>query len=487
MGIIVRQSLKASVVGYVAAIVGVINTFFIYTLCFSESQLGQIRFVQDTAILLAGLFSLGVYNIAVRFFPEFKSENKHNGFLGLLLLFFLGGVSLFTILYGLIYQSLPEEFNENIGVIWLTFSSVILAKILFHYTSNFGRIVVPSVLNNLFVKIGLSLIALYFLYTQLSFSVLLYGVPIIYGSAALGLVLYVGYIKQLKVSFQFSFLTKARLKQILTYAGFGILGTIGSSLATRLDIFMVTDILDYARTGVYAIAFNIANLLMVPTAAIFAISGPIIAGALKKNDMNHVEEIYKKSGLNLFILGCLIMILIWCNIDAIFDIIPNGDRYKSGKVVILLLGMAKLFDMLTSINEYIIAYSKHFRYNLYFLLILAVVNVIANLTLIPQFELAGAALATLMSVILFNIFKTYFVYYKFKIHPFQRKIGYIFIISVFIICLNMVLPNIANSWFSLILKTTVLGGFFIFGVLVFKLSEEANMLWDNLKKKLINK
>jgi O-antigen/teichoic acid export membrane protein len=315
----------------------------------------------------------------------------------------------------------------------------------------------------------------------------LYGVPIIYGSAALGLVLYVGYIKQLKVSFQFSFLTKARLKQILTYAGFGILGTIGSSLATRLDIFMVTDILDYARTGVYAIAFNIANLLMVPTAAIFAISGPIIAGALKKNDMNHVEEIYKKSGLNLFILGCLIMILIWCNIDAIFDIIPNGDRYKSGKVVILLLGMAKLFDMLTSINEYIIAYSKHFRYNLYFLLILAVVNVIANLTLIPQFELAGAALATLMSVILFNIFKTYFVYYKFKIHPFQRKIGYIFIISVFIICLNMVLPNIANSWFSLILKTTVLGGFFIFGVLVFKLSEEANMLWDNLKKKLINK
>jgi O-antigen/teichoic acid export membrane protein len=107
--------------------------------------------------------------------------------------------------------------------------------------------------------------------------------------------------------------------------------------------------------------------------------------------------------------------------DEIFEIIPNGERYKSGKIVILLLGLAKLFDMLTSINEYIIAYSKHFRYNLYFLLVLAVVNVVANLTLIPQFELAGAALATLLSVVLFNIFKTYFVYAKFKIHPFQRK------------------------------------------------------------------
>jgi O-antigen/teichoic acid export membrane protein len=487
LGIIVRQSLKASAVGYIAAVVGVINTFFIYTLCFTESELGQIRFVQDTAILLSGLFSLGVYNIAVRFFPEFKSENKHNGFLGLLLFFFIGGVLLFTILYWLICESLPDEFNENIKVIWLTFSSVILVKILFQYTSNFGRIVVPSLLNNLFVKIGLSLIALYFLNTQLPFDKLLYGVPIIYGAAALGLIIYVGYIKQLKVSFQFSFLTKARIKEILVYAGFGILGTIGSSLATRLDIFMVTDILDYARTGVYAIAFNIANLLMVPTAAIFAISGPIIAGALKKKDMDHVEEIYKKSGLNLFVLGCLLMILIWCNMDEIFEIIPNGERYKSGKIVILLLGLAKLFDMLTSINEYIIAYSKHFRYNLYFLLVLAVVNVVANLTLIPQFELAGAALATLLSVVLFNIFKTYFVYAKFKIHPFQRKIGYTILISIFIVCLNMILPNLDNSWLSIVFKSIVLGGIFVSGVLIFRLSDEANMFWENFKNKLVNK
>jgi O-antigen/teichoic acid export membrane protein len=121
------------------------------------------------------------------------------------------------------------------------------------------------------------------------------------------------------------------------------------------------------------------------------------------------------------------------------------------------------------------------------LLILAVVNVVANLTLIPQFELAGAALATLMSVVLFNIFKTYFVYYKFKIHPFQRKIGYTFLISVFIVCLNMFLPDLANTWLSLIFKTSILGGVFVIGVLVFKLSEEANNIWDQLKEKLINK
>ena len=253
------------------------------------------------------------------------------------------------------------------------------------------------------------------------------------------------------------------MKQILIYAGFGILGTIGSSLATRLDIFMVTDILDYAKTGVYSIAFNIANLLMVPTSAIFAISAPIIAGALKKNDMDHVEELYKKSGLNLFIIGCFLLLLVWCNIDAIFEIIPNGERYASGKLVILLLGIAKLFDMLTSINEYIIAYSKYFKFNLYFLLVLAVVNIIANLTLIPYFDIAGAAMATLLSVVLFNVFKTYFVYVKFKIHPFQRKIVYTLIIGVLALCISKVLPQLDNPWGSLFLRSLVLGGLPVWG------------------------
>ena len=487
MGIIIRQTFKASAVGYMAALVGVVNTFFIYTLCFTESELGQIRFVQDTAILIAALFSLGVNNIAIRFFPEFKSEGHHNGFLGLLLLFVVGGVVCFLGLYWVINHQLPSELNDNFFVICLTFIAVLVGKVFFHYTSNFGRIAIPSLINNLFIKIGLLGVALYFFYSYTSFRNLLYGLPMIYGISALALIVYVGYLKQLKINFRFSFLNKQRVKRILTYAGFGILGTIGSSLANRLDIFMVTDILDYARTGVYSIAFNIANLLVVPTAAIFAISGPIIAGALKKDDMAHVEEIYKKSGLNLFVLGSLLMLLIWANMDSIFDIIPNGERYKSGRIVILLLGFAKLFDMLTSINEYIIAYSKHFKYNLYFLLILAVVNVITNLILIPRFEIAGAALATLISVILFNIFKTYFVYHKFKIHPFQLKVIYTLIVTLFVYVLSLYFPMLNNPWHSLLLKSLCISTLFIYFVFRFKLSDEAFVIWENIKQRFNNK
>ena len=144
-----------------------------------------------------------------------------------------------------------------------------------------------------------------------------------------------------------------------------MLGTLGSGLANKIDIFMVADLLNYTRTGVYTIALNASNLLMIPTAGIMAVSGPVIVSALKKNDIYEVEQIYKKAGINLFLFGSLILLLLWCNIDSIFKLIPNGEKYSSGKIVVLILGGAKLFDMLTSVNELIISYSKYFRFNLF--------------------------------------------------------------------------------------------------------------------------
>jgi len=76
---------------------------------------------------------------------------------------------------------------------------------------------------------------------------------------------------------------------------FGILGTLSSGLANKIDVFMVTDMLNYSRTGVYAIALNASNLLVVSTGAILAISGPIVAKFMKINDISGVELIYKKS------------------------------------------------------------------------------------------------------------------------------------------------------------------------------------------------
>jgi O-antigen/teichoic acid export membrane protein len=485
MGVIVRQTLKASTVNYAAAAVGVVNTFFLFTLCFTESQLGQIRYIQEVAALVASFCSLGVFNVVVRFFPEFQTEDgKNNALLtigvialGVGLAFFLVGVYLFSTI-------LPKEISENIGVIAVTTAAIVYGSLFFYYSTNYGLIAIPSLLRNLYIKVGLALGGIVYFFAFVDYNDVLSILGAVYATSTLILAWYLWRKGNFGLSMNFSFFTKDRIRRISTYAGFGILGTLSSGLANKIDVFMVTDMLNFSRTGVYSIALNASNLLVVSTGAILAISGPIVAKSMKNNDIKDVEVIYKKAGLNLFLFGSFLMLLLWSNIDAIFELIPNGEKYESGKVVILILGLAKLFDMVTSVNEVIIAYSKYFRFNLYALFVLAVLNIIANLIFIPQFDIAGAALATMMSVVLYNTLKTVYIYIKFGIHPFQVKLISVAVLTLGSYGLSLLFPPLSSPFLSILLKGSLITSFFVFFMLKMNISDEATKLWRQVKSKL---
>ena len=71
MGVIKRQGLKRSIVRYIGVLIGMVSMFFIYPL--SGEMIGEIRFIVNTAGLLAPFLLLGVNNLTIRFFPRFIS------------------------------------------------------------------------------------------------------------------------------------------------------------------------------------------------------------------------------------------------------------------------------------------------------------------------------------------------------------------------------------------------------------------------------
>ena len=78
-------------------------------------------------------------------------------------------------------------------------------------------------------------------------------------------------------------------------------------------------------------------MIAIPRNVIAAISTPLLAQAWKRNDISQIEEIYKKSSLNLLIVGCFLFLLIWCNLDFIYQIIPRHEVYETGKWVVLMV------------------------------------------------------------------------------------------------------------------------------------------------------
>ena len=82
MGIVKRQSVKFSIVSYVALLLGTINVLFIYPFAFEPEELGLVRFILEAAMMAVPFISLGFGNVIIKYFPHFKNDSKtNNGFL----------------------------------------------------------------------------------------------------------------------------------------------------------------------------------------------------------------------------------------------------------------------------------------------------------------------------------------------------------------------------------------------------------------------
>ena len=71
--------------------------------------------------------------------------------------------------------------------------------------------------------------------------------------------------------------------------------------------------------------------------------------------------------------------------------------------MVFYIGLAQLFNISTGVNGAIITNTKYYRFDLYTSVLLAIITVIANLLLIPRFGIDGAAMATAISIFLFNL------------------------------------------------------------------------------------
>src|SRR5688500_15521273 len=76
MGIVVRQSIKSSIVSYVGIILGFISFGLILPNIISADQVGLIRWLQDAASVVATLAGLGSPYIVMRYLPFYQADKK---------------------------------------------------------------------------------------------------------------------------------------------------------------------------------------------------------------------------------------------------------------------------------------------------------------------------------------------------------------------------------------------------------------------------
>ena len=265
---------------------------------------------------------------------------------------------------------------------------------------------VREILMRLLLMVGLTAIYFgFFTFNTFADSIIIYY--------ALGLLILILYVKKEKILFlkpNLQIVKSPHLKEMIKYAAYIIFGTASATIIGNIDSLMLSAYSGLGSAGIYTIAFFIAAVIEIPKRSISQVVIPIVSQANKDGDIPKLKELYQKTSLNQLIVGGLIFLGIWCNIDNIFKLIPNGEIYALGKWVVFYIGLSKLFDMAAGVNQEIVGTSKYYKIDLLFYIFLAVIAVITNLIFIPKFGITGAAMASAISIFLFNTIRFFFLF-----------------------------------------------------------------------------
>ncbi len=490
MGIVRRQSLKRTLISYVGVLIGAISVLQIYPLDWKLYGLSQ--FILSTATLVVPFASFGISRLTVRFFPDFADpESKHHGFLGLLLLWTLISFGFFLLVVTLLDQWLfgvlnslgmdTDVFIDNKTFIYAISLALVLNAIFVFHASNFRRIVVPEIFNNLLLKIALPVLIILSFYGYIKLGVFKLLYTLAFYTASVGLLLYLSYLGQFSLKLDLKFITRNLLKGMFVYGIYNVLNVVGYLLSFRIDSVMITSYLGYQSNGFYSYFAYMVNIMVIPYASLVSIAGPIIAENHSRSDINPIAKLFRQSSEVLFTTGLYFIFCVWICLDPILELTPKSDALKPLVSTFLLLGIGQLINVSAGLTEPIIGYSRFYRFNLFALLLLACVNIFLNIFLIPVYGIIGAAIATSISFIVYNISQLVFIYVRFNIIPFSLvhlKVSFIFIIAYILATL---VPAPDNPIFEILLRGSLFSLLFFVPQLIFKVSPDVFKLWSDVK------
>lgn len=487
MGIVLKQSFRNSISFYIGMVIGAINTIIIYPNVFNDNPeyFGLIQILLAYSILISTFTTISIPKIFIRFYPKIKNKGQ---------LYFL---SLITPIIGFLIALLAYIFvkdhifnflnasnllRENFYYILILVFLIGFYEVLTAISRSFLLSVAPVFVNEVFLKVYSICILILYWYDFFDFEIFLQ--VYLFGYFLKFLILFCIQFFNNRLEFTLS-LKDLEIKEMFSYGLYVLAGGASILIVTRLDMMMLGALLDLQQVAFYTVAFFIGNAIIVPAKSISAISLPLISKAFEIDDLEKIQTLYSKSSINQLLIGGLFFLCIWLNIDAIFALLPVN--FQSGKWVVFYIGLSQLFNMASGVNGEIIINSKFYRYDLYSNLFLVIISFITNYILIQKYGINGAAVATSLSILAFNITRLSIIKMKLNMNPFSIQTIYtITLLLVLYYFLNF-LPISSIPLIDIIYRSFVACILFIPLVFFLKISDDINKLINDIKLRMFNR
>lgn len=481
MGIVREQAVKNSIISYAGVVLGYINIIILFPAFFTTEQFGLIQLLVSVSFIYVQFAAVGLVNGITRYFPFFKSDDrKHEEFLSYVVFIGSAGFIITSVAY-LIFRDLIIgayiEKSKLFTDFYYTLLPLSLFSMLFNILEALVRVVYKTVWATFLREIGLRFLTMLgivlYIFKVFNFDAFVYFYVCTY--LAVSILLFIQFVKSNEFILGFSFgkIKKDRFIDLLRYGLYNLMSGAAMFVGQKVDIIMIGSMIGLSIVGVYSLYLYIATVIYIPMKALARISVPIISTSWKENNIQKINEIYKQTSIIQLIIGLLIYIGVLINKHNLF-LLLNKPEYVDNFGLFYFIGIAILIDVSVGINSEIIANSSKFRYDAFFNVILFVISVIMNLILIPVWGGIGAAAALVVTFFVFNLIKSLFLYFNYKMNPLSYRQPVIILISAVCFLIGNYFPQINNVYADIFVRSSVTTIIFVALVYFTKISDDIN-------------
>ncbi|RYY96828.1 MAG: lipopolysaccharide biosynthesis protein [Chitinophagaceae bacterium] len=496
MSTIRKQSLISSAIVYFGFVLGMVNVWlFTRVGGFTKEQFGVTATFLAFSSVLFSLSSMGSLTYVTKFFPYYNANlnRKDNDQFTWALLVPVVGFGIVT-LAGLMFKGVfVRVFNNSPQLIryyyWLYPFS--FGYTVFMVLEGFAWFHGKSVLTNFFKEVlfRLLLTVLIVLTTWKiipSFDQFVRCYAFLYGILALllGGVLW----RRGVVHFRFSpsKVTRRLRKRIIALVSFSWGSSFLMNLAQVIDTIIIAAILPngVAMAGLYSLGATLSGFIQAPQRAVVSAAVSHLSEAWRAKDEGRIRRIYQRSAINQLIFATAMFCLIWLNFrDALTTFNIQSDFLVSSWVF-FYMGLRCVVDMGTGVSSQIIATSTYWRFEFTTGLLLVALSIPLNVLLTMRLGIYGPALSSLLSYIVYNTIRYFFLWRRFRMQPFSAATVYTLLLSggVYAVC-YLAFRHFSGFW-AMTARSSAFLVLFAAGALLLRLSPDVAPVWQTVKKRL---
>ena len=166
------------------------------------------------------------------------------------------------------------------------------------------------------------------------------------------------------------------------------------------DKLMLGSMSTAEEVGIYHTAFKLSMFAAVALMSINSIASPKFAEMFSKNDMIGLEKVVRQSTKMIFWTSIPLVIIFFMFPEFLLGMF--GEEFKVGVTAFIFLSFGRLFSSFSGSVGNILQMTGHQNILAKILFFAAILNIVLNLYLIPKCGINGAALASMICLVVWN-------------------------------------------------------------------------------------